>query len=163
MEYSLRTGKVMADQAVIAVDLRVHEFLQLARIAHLATADAAGTPHNIPLCFWVEDDNRLYFVVDEKPKRVSGTGIKRMRNIAENPRVALVVDHYEEDWSSLAYVLIHGRAAVVEDPSEYLMALRGLRAKYPQYRTMTLNPEQNPIVRIDPERIHSWGRRFQVE
>ncbi len=142
-------------------DPRVCEFIRLARIAHLATADATGAPHNIPLCFWVDDDNRFYFIIDEKPKRASGTSIKRMRNIAANPRVALVVDHYEEDWTSLAYVLVRGNALVIDDPDEYLLALRNLRDKYPQYRAMALSPDKNPIVRVDPERIHCWGQRFQ--
>jgi PPOX class probable F420-dependent enzyme len=152
----------MAEADAVLSDVRVQDFLKLARLAHLATADAHGTPHNIPLCFWFDGDLRFYFVVDQKPKRATGTGIKRMRNIAENPRVALVVDEYEEDWSSLAYVLVHGEAMVVEEPDEYLMALRSLRDKYPQYRSMVLNPDHNPIVRIDVRRVHAWGNRFQV-
>ena len=52
--------------------------------------------------------------------------------------------------------------AVVEDPNEYLLALRNLRDKYPQYRTMSLTPENNPIVRIDALRIHAWGARFWI-
>jgi coenzyme F420-0:L-glutamate ligase/coenzyme F420-1:gamma-L-glutamate ligase len=154
---------VMAEQLQPSLDdPRVREFLKLARIAHLATADAHGAPHNVPLCFWFDDAARFYFVVDEKPKRAGGLGIKRMRNIAANPRVALVVDHYEEDWQSLAYVLIHGDARViVEDDHEYLLALRNLRDKYPQYRTMALSPEKNPIVRIEALRTHVWGKRFQ--
>ena len=58
-------------------------------------------------------------------------------------------------------MLIHGRALVVEDHEEYLLALRFLRDKYPQYRTMALNPENNPMVRIEPERVHAWGARFK--
>ncbi len=143
-------------------DPRVRDFLTLARIAHLATADPQGAPHNIPLCFWFDGDTRFYFAVDEKPKRAAGTAIKRMRNIAENPRVALVVDEYAEDWSALAYVLIHGEAVVVDDQEEYLLALRNLRDKYPQYRTMALNPERNPIVRIETSRVHVWGDRFRA-
>ena len=135
----------------------------LARIAHLATADTHGAPHNIPLCFWFDGDAHFYFAVDEKPTRATGTAIKRMRNIAENPRVALVVDEYGEDWSALAYVLVHGEAAVVEDQDEYLLALRNLRDKYPQYRTMALSPERNPIVRIETRRVHVWGDRFRAK
>jgi PPOX class probable F420-dependent enzyme len=141
-------------------DPRVREFLRLGRVAHLATASTDLIPHNVPLCFWFDDEASFYFVVDEKPKRVAGKGIKRMRNIAANAQVALVVDHYEEDWSALAYVLIHGAASVVEDPGEYLLALRNLRDKYPQYRTMTLTPDRNPIVRIEADRVHAWGQRF---
>lgn len=143
-------------------DSHVNDFLRVARIAHLATAAASGAPHNVPLCFWFDEISHFYFVIDEKPKKSTGLAIKRMRNIAENPRVAMVVDHYEEDWASLAYVLVHGDAAVVEDPNEYLLALRNLRDKYPQYRTMSLTPENNPIVRIDTLRIHVWGARFRT-
>lgn len=142
-------------------DQRVREFLKLARVAHLATADAAGVPHNVPLCFWYDDAAHLYFVIDLKPKRMTGTGLKRMRNLAENPQVALIVDHYEEEWSYLAYVLVHGAARIVEDPNEYMLALRNLRDKYPQYRTMALGFDQNPMVRIDAQRLHVWGERFK--
>ncbi len=141
-------------------DARVREFVTVARVAHLATAGPDGTPHNIPLCFWFDGAN-FYFAIDEKPKRRTGLELKRMRNIISNPRVALIIDHYEEDWASLAYVLIHGRARVVEEPEEYLMALRFLRDKYPQYRTMALIPENNPMVRIEPEGVHAWGARFK--
>jgi PPOX class probable F420-dependent enzyme len=134
-----------------------------ARVARLATADADGAPHNVPLCYWFDGRN-IYFAIDEKPKRNTGTRLKRMRNIVENPRVAIVIDHYEEDWAQLAYVMIRGRAQVVEDPQEYMQALRSLRDKYLQYRAMTLIPERNPIVRIEPARVNAWGARFkQVE
>jgi PPOX class probable F420-dependent enzyme len=150
------------DPIALLDDPHVREFVTAARLAHLATADADGTPHNIPLCYWF-DGERIYFAIDEKPKRRAGLDLKRMRNISENPRVALVIDHYEEDWSQLGYVLIHGHAHVVEDPEEYLLALRYLRDKYVQYRAMTLTPEKNPIVRIDPIRVHAWGARFKTD
>jgi len=140
-------------------DPRVREFVSVARVGHLATASLDGVPHNIPLCFWFDGTN-FYFAIDQKPKREAGLKLKRMRNIASNPRVALMIDHYEEDWASLAFVLIHGRARVVDDPGEYMMALRNLRDKYPQYRAMALNPESNPLVKIEPERVHVWGNRF---
>lgn len=143
-------------------DKRVHEFLQLARIGRLATSDRAGVPHSIPLCFWFDEEAHFYFVIDQKPKRLTAKGLKRMRNIAENPQVALLIDHYEEQWNALAYVLVHGEAAQVEDPSEYMLALRNLRDKYPQYRVMTLSFESNPMVRIEALRVHVWGERFKA-
>jgi PPOX class probable F420-dependent enzyme len=152
----------MADDGLKSLsDQRVAEFLRLARTGRLATADGAGAPHNVPLCFWFDGGTHFYFVIDEKPKRAVGTAIKRMRNIAENPRVALIVDHYEEEWAYLAYVLVRGIARVVEDPNEYMLALRNLRDKYPQYRTMPLNFERNPMVRIAAEQVHPWGARFK--
>jgi coenzyme F420-0:L-glutamate ligase/coenzyme F420-1:gamma-L-glutamate ligase len=139
----------------------VREFIEAARIAHLATASGAGEPHNIPLCFWF-DGARFYFVIDEKPKRKAGTNIKRMKNIAENPRVALVIDHYDEDWNRLAYVLVHGDAKIVADDAEYALAIQHLRHKYAQYRAMLLTQEKNPAVRIEPRRAHAWGARFKA-
>lgn len=141
-------------------DARVAEFLRLARVGHLATSDRNCQPHNIPVCFWFDGIDRFYFIIDEKPKRLAAGGLKRMRNIAENPHVALVVDHYEEDWPNLAYVLIRGDAHIVDDPNEYMLALRNLRDKYPQYRNMALSPEKNLLVRIDSARFHQWGARF---
>ena len=152
----------MVDASASALgDVRIREFIAAARVARLATADRAGAPHAVPLCFWF-DGVRVYFVIDEKPKRRTGTRLKRMRNIAENPRVALILDRYEEDWGGLAYVLLQGTARVVDDSEEYLLALRGLRDKYAQYRAMALSPEKNPVVRIDPERVHAWGARFNT-
>ncbi len=139
----------------------VRDFIASARIGHLATVSGAGEPHNIPLCFWF-DGSRFYFVIDEKPKRNSGTEIKRMKNIAENPRVALVIDHYDEDWNRLAYVLIHGDARIVEDDAEYATAIQHLRHKYAQYHAMLLTQERNPAIRIEPQRVHIWGARFKA-
>jgi PPOX class probable F420-dependent enzyme len=140
---------------------RIIEFVTAARVARMATADTGAAPHAIPICYWFDGTN-FYFAIDEKPKRATGTGLKRMRNIAGNPRVALIIDHYEEDWAQLAYVLVHGQARVVEDSEEYMLALRHLRDKYRQYRAMALSPERNPIVRIEPERVHVWGARFNL-
>ena len=140
----------------------VREFIEAERVAHLATVSGAGEPHNIPLCFWF-DGARFYFVIDEKPKRKSGTAIKRMKNIAENNRVALVIDHYDEDWNRLAYVLVHGSARIVKDDSDYALAIQHLRRKYSQYHSMLLTPEHNPLVCIEPTRVHAWGARFKTQ
>ena len=124
------------------------------RVAHLATADAAGTPHVVPICYALIDD-LFYFIIDDKPKR-NRTGLKRLRNIAENPQVAVVIDAYTEDWSRLAYLLVHGHAARVEDPQEYVMVLEALRQRYPQYGSMRLAMPTHPLIRITPERRHMW-------
>jgi PPOX class probable F420-dependent enzyme len=139
--------------AAFAGDAR--ELLERHRVAHLATADRAGVPHVIPLCYALDGDT-LYFVVDAKPKRRAGTALKRMQNLLANPQVALVVDDYGEDWSTLAYVLVRGRAAVVRDTAEAARALAALRIKYPQYRAMALDGPEHPVVRIAPEHVHVW-------
>ncbi len=86
-----------------------HRFLDAARVARLATADASGAPHVVPVCFAV-DNATLYVTVDEKPKRADRP-LKRLRNIAENPRVAVLVDRYDEDWRRLGWVMLRGTAA----------------------------------------------------
>ncbi len=140
-------------------EISIRDFIAAARIAHLATVSGAGEPHNVPLCFWF-DGARFYFAIDEKPKRKTGAAIKRMKNIAENPRVALLIDRYDEDWTRLAYVLIHGTATIVTDTREYSLAIQNLRAKYSQYKDMQFSAVRNPVVRIDPARVHAWGARF---
>jgi PPOX class probable F420-dependent enzyme len=129
-------------------------FAERHRVAHLATADAVGAPHVIPICYALIAAT-FYFIVDEKPKRTR-TGLKRLRNIAVNPQVALVIDDYDEDWTRLAYLLVHGRAACVADEREYARGLDALRQRYPQYRSMPLAFETHPMVRITPSRSHWW-------
>lgn len=125
------------------------------RIARLATADADGAPHLVPVCYARVGD-RLYFVIDAKPKRRTGRALKRMRNIAANPAVALLVDDYAEDWRRLEYLLVRGEAAVVDDPRQHVRALAALRVRYPQYRTMDLDGPEHPVVGITPTSVHAW-------
>jgi coenzyme F420-0:L-glutamate ligase/coenzyme F420-1:gamma-L-glutamate ligase len=131
--------------------------LRRARVAHLATADREGRPHVIPVCL-VSEGGVLYSAIDEKPKRASPRALRRVRNIEANPRVALVVDEYSEDWRRLRYVLVRGTAAVIDPGSEeHARAIRRLRRKYPQYRAMRL--EERPVLRITPQRVVAWAAR----
>jgi PPOX class probable F420-dependent enzyme len=125
-----------------------------ARVGHLATADAAGVPHVVPVCYALVEQV-IYSVLDQKPKRVSVARLRRVRNIQANPHIALVVDHYEEDWLSLWYMLVLGRAELLWDGEERVTAIRQLRQKYPQYRDMEI--ERNPVIRITPTKVVSWA------
>lgn len=127
--------------------------LRDARIARLATADAQGKPHVIPVCF-AFDGQAIYTAIDEKPKRTSPRGLRRVRNIMANPRVALVVDHYDEDWRRLRYVLVQGTAAIIDGGPDHRKAIAHLRDKYRQYRTMRL--ETRPVLKISPLTIAAW-------
>ena len=128
--------------------------IRSARVAHLATADKHGQPHVIPICF-VFDGKHFYSPIDEKPKRAAPSKLKRLKNIADNPNVALVIDHYDEDWRKLAYVLIFGRARVINRGIAHRQAVRLLRRKYPQYRRMAI--DQRPLIVITTLRITAWG------
>jgi coenzyme F420-0:L-glutamate ligase / coenzyme F420-1:gamma-L-glutamate ligase len=130
-------------------------FLVRQRVARLATASGSGEPHVIPVCF-TYDGCLIHIALDEKPKDVPATRLKRVRNILENSNVALVADRYSEDWDLLAYVLVRGRAGLVEpDTEKHVAAVRLLRGKYHQYEKMAL--EENPVISIRPERVASWG------
>lgn len=135
----------------------VRRYILAHRVARLATADAGGAPHVVPLCY-AFDGRCFFFVVDDKPKTAAPRPLKRIRNLLENPRVALVIDDYADDWSQLAWVLVTGTAALVADPAEYERALALLRERYPQYRRMPLAPDRNAMVRISPARVRAWGR-----
>lgn len=131
-------------------------FLEAHRVGHLATAGADGAPHVIPVCYAV-DDAGVYVVADEKPKRRPARELARLRNLRENPRAALVVDDYDEDWTRLAYVLVRGPVRLLEDAAAHAAALRLLRARYPQYLRMALDdPAAHPILQLNPQRIHLW-------
>ena len=128
-------------------------FLREARVGRLATADRGARPLVVPVCY-VFDGERLYSAVDAKPKRTRA--LRRLKNIADNPRVALVVDHYGEDWGALRYVLVEGIADVLHGGPDFSRAIDRLVEKYPQYRTMGLDREEGALIRIAPERIVAW-------
>ena len=128
--------------------------IRSARVARLATADARSHPHVIPICF-VFDGNYFYSPIDEKPKRTTPQKLKRVKNIQENPQVALVVDHYDEDWRKLAYILVHGSARVLLSGVNHRKAVKLLRRKYSQYRKMRI--DRLPMILIRPKRTTIWG------
>jgi coenzyme F420-0:L-glutamate ligase / coenzyme F420-1:gamma-L-glutamate ligase len=130
-------------------------FLVRRRVARLATASGTGEPHVVPVCFSCSGGG-IYVALDEKPKDVPPERLKRVRNILENPSVALVADRYTEDWSRLAFVMVRGRAELLEPGTEeHAGAVRLLRGKYHQYERMRI--EENPVIAIRPERVASWG------
>jgi PPOX class probable F420-dependent enzyme len=131
-------------------------FLESLRVARLATADGAGRPHAVPVCFAVLDERTIVFAVDDKPK-ARARPLKRMRNLAENPSFALVADRWDEDWSRLAYVLVRGRGATCADPARRAAAVAALRARYPQYVAMGLDAARHEVVELSVERVHRWG------
>jgi PPOX class probable F420-dependent enzyme len=129
------------------------ELLRAARVGRLATASGDGRPLVIPVCY-VFDGTHLYSAVDAKPKRTRD--LRRLRNIAENPRVSLVVDEYDEEWTRLRYVIVEGRADVLTDGGEFARAIDLLVAKYPQYRTLGLPRDAGTLIRITPDRFLPW-------
>jgi PPOX class probable F420-dependent enzyme len=135
---------------------RLRAKLKTARIARLATLDAERRPHAVPICF-AFDGSVFYSAIDRKPKRVAPGRLARLKNIKETPQVALLVDQYDEDWTRLWYVLVHGEAVLVSASAEHKQAIRRLRAKYQQYDADML-ADDAPVLRITPVRITAWGK-----
>lgn len=141
------------------IDESTQEFIRGHRVARLATSDALGQPAVVPVCY-AFDGESFYVALDEKAKSVTDHELKRVRNIRANPRVALVIDDYSEDWSKLVYVLISGAAEIIppfDNASEHERAVDLLRAKYPQYRSMAI--DERPMIKITPARFKHWSAR----
>ena len=118
-----------------------------ARVARLATADAGGVPHIVPLVFAL-DGETIYSAVDAKPKRT--TDLRRLRNVAANPRVALLADHYADDWDIIWWARADGTGRVLDGSPE---AVALLRERYAQYRD---TPPEGPVLAVDVERWSGW-------
>ena len=130
------------------------EFLMAQRVGRLATADARGNPHVVPVCFAISGDT-LYVTIDEKPKRAGGRPLKRLRNMLDDPSTAFVADRYDEDWSKLGWVMLRGRADILAAGAEHDRAQALLRERYAPYRAMQL--ADLPVIALRIERVTSWG------
>jgi PPOX class probable F420-dependent enzyme len=125
------------------------------RVARLATVDADGRPHLVPIVFVLLGDT-LYSAVDAKPKR--SRTLRRIENARERPDVTVLVDGYDEDWTRLWWIRLRGRARVLEGGEEAARALTGLAGKYEQYRD---NPAGLPVLAIDVDEWRSWSAEGQ--
>jgi PPOX class probable F420-dependent enzyme len=120
-------------------------------VLRMATTDETGRPHLVVMTFAVEGD-RVYTAVDAKPK--STRDLKRLRNIHANPRVAVLADHYEEDWTRLWWVRADATAEIVDDPAAMAGPIALLRERYPQYRQ---EPPEGPVIALTVERWTGWA------
>jgi PPOX class probable F420-dependent enzyme len=125
--------------------------LETSFVARLATVGVDRRPHIVPISFAVEDQT-LYFAVDFKPKRTSN--LKRIRNLAANPAVSVLIDHYESDWNRLWWVRIDGTARTVAERGEVERALDLLAQRYEPYRSTR---PAGPVVAISIERMTGWS------
>jgi PPOX class probable F420-dependent enzyme len=141
-----------ADEQVLSD--RELRFLFTRRVGYLATADDRANPHVVPVCFTISHST-LYIAIDEKPKRVAGTSLKRIRNIERNPMVAVVVDRYDEDWTLLGWVMLRGRAEILGGGTEHDHAQALLRARYHQLVAMQI--AERPVIAVRVTRVTSWG------
>jgi PPOX class probable F420-dependent enzyme len=127
-----------------------------ARVARLATAGPDGQPHLVPFTFALDghlgQEDRIYSAVDAKPK--SSTDLRRLANIRANPRVAVLADHYEDDWGALWWVRAEGRATILDEAAAMAPALALLAGRYPQYREQLPG---GPVICIQVTHWTGWA------
>jgi PPOX class probable F420-dependent enzyme len=121
-------------------------------VLRLATAGADGRPHVVPCTFAVDGAERIVIGIDNKPK--TSTDLRRLRNIAENARVSLLVDHYADDWTRLWWARADGAAVVADEGAEHADDWERLAAKYPQYEGQVLG---GPVIVVTVERWSGWA------
>ena len=135
-------------------------FVKVQRVARLATADLDGHPHIVPVCF-AYDGTYFFIPLDEKPKRVDESKLRRVRNILARHEASLLFDQYDDDWSRLGFVLVHGQAGLIQaEDALHAQALVLLRERYVQYRSMAL--EQHAMIVISPDSVTSWGPALSI-
>ena len=136
------------------ISIEAERFVQAQRVARLATVDARGGPHVVPIVY-AYADGCLYTPIDRKPKTASPERLQRVRNIQANPQVQVIVDRYEEDWRRLRYVQLRGQAELIAHGDEHRRALQLLERKYPQYGELPL--EGRLVIKVVIERAVVWG------
>jgi PPOX class probable F420-dependent enzyme len=139
----------MARRNTARLTKKVAEFIRWERVCRVATTGAAGIPHVVPVCHALSGE-RLVFG--------SGDDARKVKNIAENPQVTVVIDAYSDTWSTLRGVMIQGRARVIERGPRFRRGRDLLYRKYPQYpRDAALSPSDSVIVEVTPTHVFSWG------
>lgn len=127
--------------------------VQEAPVARLATVGEGLQPHLVPVVFAIQDET-LWIAIDQKPKTTYD--LKRLRNIRANPRVAVLIDHYEDDWAGLWWVRLDGPARVIEEGPQRETAISALQAKHEQHQA---DPPQGPVIEIHIEQWRGWSAR----
>jgi PPOX class probable F420-dependent enzyme len=136
--------------------------INTARLARLATVDLECKPHLVPVVYVYDNDRDFYFIpIDEKTKRSRPENLKRVKNIKENPNVALLIDEYNEDWTRLYFIMIQGRASIIggkkkldqNEMSLFKKAHNLLRNKYPQYQKIGIGKYGILII---PQKVIAW-------
>lgn len=128
----------------------MRERVTAARVGRLGTVTASGRPHLVPCCFVLVGDT-VYSAVDAKPK--STLSLRRLANLRTNGQATLLVDHYDEDWSTLWWVRADGTGRVIDEGPERDRALALLAGKYEQYRRQ---PPPGPVVALDITAWRAW-------
>lgn len=139
---------------------QARERFATATVARLATVGSTAAPHLVPITFALLEDATLVTAVDHKPKRT--TALRRLANIAANPQVSVLVDHYEDDWNMLWWARADGRARVVSAGQELELRARALGALAGRYRQYLRQPPEGDLIVVEVERFSGWSATYSA-
>jgi len=139
----------------LKLDQKPKTLIKRAKVARLATVDQKSHPYVVPVVF-VFHENSFFIPLDEKVKTVNARKLKRVKNIEKNPNVTLLIDEYQNDWKKLFFLMIHGKATVIDGKNNKLMDKihKLLISKYPQYKKIGLG---NSCIAINPTKVTFWN------
>ena len=124
------------------------------KVARLATVDQKSHPYVVPIVF-VFHENSFFIPLDEKKKTVNSKNLKRVKNIEKNPNVTLLIDRYQNNWKKLFFLMIHGKATVINGNSKLMDKIHKLLiSKYPQYKKIGIG---NSCIKIEPTKVRFWS------
>jgi len=139
----------------LKLDQKTKTLIKRAKVARLATVDQKSHPYVVPVVF-VFHENSFFIPLDEKVKTVDARKLKRVKNIEKNPNVTLLIDKYQNDWKKLFFLMIHGKATVIDGKNSKLMDKihKLLISKYPQYKKIGIG---NSCIAINPTKVTFWN------
>jgi len=139
----------------LKLDQKPKTLIKRAKVARLATVDQKSHPSVVPVVF-VFHENSFFIPLDEKVKTVNTRKLKRVKNIEKNPNVTLLIDKYQNDWQKLFFLMIHGKATVIDGKNSKLMDKihKLLISKYPQYKKIGIG---NSCIKINPTKVTFWN------
>ncbi len=136
-------------------DSQLAQILRRWPVARLATTDAAGLPHVVPVVFCLRE-NTIYSPIDGKPK--ASTRLRRLKNLEDNPSASLLLDHYDSDWQRLWWIRLDATGDAFRADAQTTGQLEdALRAKYPQYLTTALFKAEPLFIRLRWHRVSAWA------
>jgi len=139
----------------LKLNQKILTLIKGAKVARLATVDQKSHPYVVPVVF-VFHENSFFIPLDEKVKAVNARKLKRVKNIEKNPNVTLLIDKYQNDWKKLFFLMIHGKARVIDTKNSKTMdkVHKLLISKYPQYKKIGVGKS---CIEINPKRITYWS------
>jgi len=139
----------------LKLNQKTKTLIKRTKVARLATVDQKSHPYVVPVVF-VFHENSFFIPLDKKTKNVNPKNLKRVKNIEKNPNVTLLIDEYQNNWKKLFFLMIHGRAKIIDGKNSKIIdkVHKLLISKYPQYKKIGVG---DFCIKISPQRMNYWN------